>query len=213
MCAQECLSNSNTGVFPAEINLFNSGSNHPVRLHCCVCVCSCWCYIVRTRIHIFNSKVRTFYRVPFQWAVWVDLDLRVKLDLCWGLGLGIKMVMAGVRGWSGLANIGIQTFFCVFVCVWDKDHLCGAGTEWIWSVPCHLALDLSLWPSTLADHTRYSPSLSAFPFSSFFLDTVYPRVHLQASTVHTETHVRAHAHTHSCTSAFVRHNALPSPLL
>lgn len=142
------------------------------------------------------AKWGHFIESPFQRAVWVDLDLRVKLDLCWGLGLGIKMAMAGVRGWSGLTNIGIQTFFSVFVCVWDKDHLCGAGTEWIWSVPCHLALDLSLWPSTLADHTRYSPSLSAFPFSSFFLDTVYPRVHLQASTVHTETHVCARTHTH-----------------
>lgn len=34
MCDQECLSNSNSIVFPAEINLFNAESNHPLRLHC-----------------------------------------------------------------------------------------------------------------------------------------------------------------------------------
>lgn len=34
MCDQECLSNSNSVVFPAEINLFNAESNHPLRLHC-----------------------------------------------------------------------------------------------------------------------------------------------------------------------------------
>ncbi len=64
MCDQECLSNSNSIVFPAEINLFNAESNHPLRLHrgigfvdvcarvcaggagvllCCVCVCVCVC--------------------------------------------------------------------------------------------------------------------------------------------------------------------------
>lgn len=34
MCDQECLSNSNSVVFSAEINLFNAESNHPLRLHC-----------------------------------------------------------------------------------------------------------------------------------------------------------------------------------
>ena len=46
MCDQECLSNSNSVVFPAEINLFNAESNHPLRLRraaplsMCVCVCA-----------------------------------------------------------------------------------------------------------------------------------------------------------------------------
>lgn len=63
----------------------------------------------------------------------------------------------------------------VCVCVWDKDHLCSQGSQWIWSQSalCQLAFDLSLSRlglrlSYLAGHTRFSPSfsLSAFPFSS-----------------------------------------------
>lgn len=41
MCDQECLSNSNTIVFPAQINLFNAESNHPLRLCCVMCVRVC----------------------------------------------------------------------------------------------------------------------------------------------------------------------------
>lgn len=53
MCDQECLSKSNSIVFPAEINLFNAESNHPLRLRCRLCVraqqatvplsCACVC--------------------------------------------------------------------------------------------------------------------------------------------------------------------------
>lgn len=73
---------------------------------------------------------------------------------------------------------------CVCTCVWDKDHLCSVGSQWIQSqsVLCQLAFDLSLSRlrlrlSHLAGHTRFSlslppplyPSLSlSFCLSLFF---------------------------------------------
>ena len=159
MCDQGCLSNSNSIVFPAEINLFNAESNHPLRLHCvvvCVCVCVC--------------------------------------------------VYENVCTWANL-----------FVCVCETKTTCAVegASEFgarvrsvIWRLICHSA-DSGLRPSHLAGPTRFSPpSLSISPslplslplslcLSLFLLPAhkVYPRVHLQASTVDTHTSLRV-ANTH-----------------
>lgn len=58
MCDQECLPNSNSIVFPAEINLFNAESNHPLRLHCgarCWYVCVWGCVVVCVCVHAWDK--------------------------------------------------------------------------------------------------------------------------------------------------------------
>ena len=117
----------------------------------------------------------------------------------WGCAVPpVAVVCACTGGWLCCCAA------CVCMHVWDKDHLCSGGSQWIrsQSALCQLAFDLSLsrlglWLSHLAGHTRCSPSLSPHCLSLFF--SLHTRciqgVHLQATSVDTHTLMRV-ANTH-----------------
>lgn len=83
MCDQECLSNSNSVVFPAEINLFNAESNHPLRLHCDACVKVC---APSGCVGVFCARVCACarQRPPVQWREPVNWEPE-----CAALSVGI----------------------------------------------------------------------------------------------------------------------------
>lgn len=82
MCDQECLSNSNSVVFPAEINLFNAESNHPLRLRRaagCRCVCVHGWLVVLLCCVCVHACVRQ--RPPVQWREPVNSEPECALSI------------------------------------------------------------------------------------------------------------------------------------